>query len=65
MAQPVAEAAPAEMSDAERIAKFTQIENERKQKEQESYDQRSREIVGQQNTTRAVELNNNNATPAA
>ena len=63
--QPVAEAAPAEMSDAERIAKFTQIENERKQKEQESYDQRSREIVGQQNTTRAVELNNNNATPAA
>ena len=57
VAQLVSENVPAQMSDAERIAKFTQMENERKQKEQLAYDQRSREIVSQQNAARAAELN--------
>ncbi|MEI6316511.1 MAG: hypothetical protein WCO65_02170 [bacterium] len=46
----------AELTDAERIAKFTQIENERSQKEQEVYNKRSQEIIAQQNARREQEL---------
>ena len=52
---PVAEKPVAELTDAERIAKFTQIENERKQKEQEAYNKRSQEIIAAQNAQRAAQ----------
>ena len=54
-ATPVAEKPVEALSGTERIAKFTQIENERKQREQEAYNKRSQEIIAQQNAQRAAQ----------